>query len=457
MDPKTAQARLKSAIELHTTGDLSGAEAAYQAIIKDDPHQPDALHLYGVLFLQQGKPDRARELIEQAIAISPDFADYHLNLAGAHFGLGDWAKAESAYERAAEINPTIHEAWKGIGACRMKTGDPKGAVGPLRKSLEIQPRQLDVVLELADALEAGGERAEAIRTLQLGLRLDDHSEEVHRRLANLFESGDDTQNAGMAWYNVAIILQKRQEIPAAIKALQRSLELHADNPKARYSLESLTGQTPDTAPAEYVVDLFNSYAGHFDEHLKSLEYEVPQKLHELITGLPDIPKTHEHLLDLGCGTGQCGVLFGKDCRASTGIDMAPKMIEVCRERGVYQRAECAELHSFLEADKTTYDLILATDLFIYVGRLEKAFALIASNASPGAVFGFSVETIPGDSFELRDSGRFAHADAYIGKLASENGFEILADQPTGIRIHKGSPIPGKLFVLWRSAANQGPI
>ena len=447
MDPNIVHEKLRSAIEFHTQGNFTEAERVYQEVLIESPDHPDGLHLYGVLFLQQGKPEKAIELLRSAIDAAPEFADYHLNLGGAHFALKQWNEALTAYTRSVELDPAIFQAWKGIGACESLKENWLSAIDAFQKSLELNPDQLQVVFDLADAFTQTDKLQDAIQTMQLGLRIDENSEELHRRLATLFETGGNNQNAGMAWYNVGIIRQRNDDFDGAITALQGSLDLYADHPKARYSLDSLTGRTPNTAPPEYVQDLFNAYAGHFDDHLKGLAYEIPEKLYRLITSLPELPASHDHLLDLGCGTGQCGALFNKHCKTTTGIDMAPKMIAVCKERGVYERAECAELHQFLNADEITYDLILAADLFIYVGQLDEAFKLIAEATAPNGLFGFSVESIPGDSFALRDSGRFAHSEDYIKKLAAMNTFEILASEDTGIRIHKGAFVPGMMFVL----------
>ncbi|MGE3271975.1 MAG: tetratricopeptide repeat protein, partial [Chloroflexota bacterium] len=47
-------ARLAEGLAAHQAGRLLQAERAYRAVLKRAPNQPDALHLLGVLTLQQG-------------------------------------------------------------------------------------------------------------------------------------------------------------------------------------------------------------------------------------------------------------------------------------------------------------------------------------------------------------------------------------------------------------------
>jgi predicted TPR repeat methyltransferase len=40
-------------------------------------------------------------------------------------------------------------------------------------------------------------------------------------------------------------------------------------------------------------------------------------------------------LELGCGTGLGGMIFRDRCKRLSGIDLAPKMVEISRSKSIY--------------------------------------------------------------------------------------------------------------------------
>lgn len=56
---------------------------------------------------------------------------------------------------------------------------------------------------------------------------------------------------------------------------------------------------------------------------------------------------------------------------------------------------------------------------------------------------------PPTGFKLVMSGRYAHTEAYIQRLASSEGFSILVRQDVTVRTEQTSPIAGIVYVLRR--------
>jgi predicted TPR repeat methyltransferase len=81
------------------------------------------------------------------------------------------------------------------------------------------------------------------------------------------------------------------------------------------------------------------------------------------------------------------------------------MITKVRERGIYDELHTTELMSVLETGSNRFDLVLSTDVFIYIGDLGEIFLATSRNLRPGGWFCFSVETADyGQDFVLRTSG-----------------------------------------------------
>jgi len=206
---------------------------------------------------------------------------------------------------------------------------------------------------------------------------------------------------------------------------------------------------PPAPPPEYVTNLFDDYAGRFDRHLvQQLEYRIPAHLREAVGQVLDETRRSLEVLDLGCGTGLCGPLFRDIAARLTGVDLSAKMIEKARERGVYDELQVADITEAMRAHPAAYDLILAADVFIYVGELTPVFEACRSALKPGGMFAFSVEAAEEtDTYVLRPTGRYAHATGYIRQLAQAAGLQELSLDHVVLRKEKDSPMPGYIFVL----------
>ena len=158
--------------------------------------------------------------------------------------------------------------------------------------------------------------------------------------------------------------------------------------------------------------LFDTYAEQYDKHLvKQLHYRGPQLLRAAVADLP--ADRALEVLDLGCGTGLCGVSFRDLARTLTGIDLSPGMLARARQHGVYDELLQSDIAGFLLSSSTRYDLILAADVFVYVGDLAGVFQGASRVLRPAGRFIFTVEAHEGEGFVVRPSGRFAHSLAYL--------------------------------------------
>ena len=76
-----ADRKLEAAISHHQAGRLAEAKRLYTETLSQEPKHPVALHYLGVIAYQQGDAGQAIALIGNALAIKPDCADAHNNLA----------------------------------------------------------------------------------------------------------------------------------------------------------------------------------------------------------------------------------------------------------------------------------------------------------------------------------------------------------------------------------------
>ena len=162
---------------------------------------------------------------------------------------------------------------------------------------------------------------------------------------------------------------------SAEKHFLKALEIQPHDPEIEYILSSISEneEKPNHAPKEYLQHLFDEYAPHFDKHLTEfLKYETPKNIAKAITEELGTEKDELTILDLGCGTGLAGNELQPLAKNLIGIDISEKMIEAANQKEIYDKLEVMDINQALK-HYTNNDLIIATDVFTYVGDLTEIF------------------------------------------------------------------------------------
>jgi predicted TPR repeat methyltransferase len=239
----------------------------------------------------------------------------------------------------------------------------------------------------------------------------------------------------------------------AIASYRKALEFDdvANPDRVRYVLASLGSEAvPDASPLEYVRDLFDKYARRFEDHLvRQLRYRVPELLAAQLQ--PLLPARPIDVLDLGCGTGLCGVLLKPLARSLTGLDVSENMLEEARAKDIYDTLVAGEIGAYLAQQNASFDLIVAADVFIYIGDLAPVFKGAHEALRPGGLFAFSTEISEGAERRLLGSLRFSHSAAYVQRLAAQTGWHVESVTQQVVREEDRQGVAGQLAVLRRPA------
>lgn len=240
----------------------------------------------------------------------------------------------------------------------------------------------------------------------------------------------------------------------AVEALSRALALDSeDGLGVRLDLAWLGCLAPESAVTPgYVRALFDDYAPRFDRHLvRSLDYRGPELIHAAVRrAATDLvrPQRFPRMLDLGCGTGLVGRAFAKEANWIEGIDLSPGMLAQARKTRAYGTLHEGELVATMAGfAQDAFDLVTAADVLVYLAALEPVFAEVRRVLAPRGLFAFTVEASVGADVLLGEGGRYAHAQAYLRRLAAEFGFEVARFEEVATREDRGEPVPGFLMVL----------
>ena len=212
----------------------------------------------------------------------------------------------------------------------------------------------------------------------------------------------------------------------------------------------------DEAPgmsAAYVRTLFDQYAERFDMALERLDYRGPELIHAALAaacGALGRPFAFAHAHDLGCGTGLVGARLATVVGEMEAVDLSPNMIALAGERGVYGRLLAGDMVEYLaERPAGEADLVFAGDAFCYLGDLGPVLVESRRVLEEDGLIAFTVETHDGEGVLLRDTLRYAHADAYVRAALAAAGLALLSCERASTRTEKSAPVPGLVIVARR--------
>lgn len=415
------------AVTLHSQGKFPEAKIEYERILQELPDNINVLGNIGLVCREMGDFEEALKYCSRALSKDSTDPAQHINLGAVHEAMNNLVEAEQSYKNSLAIAPYHPMALNNLGKVYHLQGNGKKAIECLEKALAIEPEYGMALNNLAVILSEIGEVEAAREKLEKSYSLEPNNPDTLFNLAGIYNC---------------------QDLPEKAEALLKELiEKIPDHQPAVHMLSALQGQTTDSAPAAYVRETFDRYAGRFDDHLlNKLGYSVPAALAEMLC--QDEGETHfSHALDIGCGTGLSGQPFKAVTDDMTGVDLSRQMLDKAETKGIYTRLICQGIYQFLESDPVQYDLIIAADVFIYLGRLDTFFTSIARVAGRECTLVCSIESYDGEDYVLRKSGRYAHNPSHLVAIAEKNGFHLLQQKAHGIRKEDGVWIPGELLIL----------
>lgn len=383
---------------LFEAGQLQAAAVRYQAALVLVPRRPSILANLGVTQCRLGQWPEAVATLTQATQADPANRDAWVALGLSHEALSHWSDAAQALQQGIRLGATTGQLWLSLAMCRMRLQQPIEALQALDQAIAAEPT----------LAEAWSQRGSLMR-----------------------DTGRHTE---------------------AARCYEQALAFGADETLHRFYLSSVQGgAAPAHPPPLYVEALFDEYADDFQTHL--VEHLNYQAHNTLLAPLRASDQRFERVLDLGCGTGLCGRLIQAQAGAVDGVDLSAAMVTQARASGAYRRVVHGDLLAFLRESTAPVDLVIAADVFIYVGALDAVFEAVRERLQPGACFAFSVElSTDGREFKLLPSLRYAHSPAYIDRLAELNGFRVRRSWQAPLREDQGQPVMG-LYVLLEPVAS----
>ena len=483
--------------KLQDAGNLKDAEALFRQVLTDVPNDANAKYRLAVVCQMQGRAAEAIELYRQLLPVHPTSAKVHNNLGLAQAAQGQRAEALASYREAIRLQPDYAEAHNNLGNLLLSMNDAPRAVAAYRQAVTLKPSYSAAWINLGRACFDHRQWDEAIHCFSVALELQPGNVAVCNALGNAWLEKGSVEEADARYrralqlrpedaethYNLARVAAALQRWSDAAASLRTSLKFNAASPRALAMLgdicychlangeealwcyERVLALTPDNAkarllsaaltrsaqlpvvPAGFITATYDPLAERFDQYVGHRGDCSPQWLHRALGPPPAVPNLT--VLDLGCGTGLCGLQFRSWAQTLVGVDLSANMLAKARARGIYDELIQGDILVPLKQAGRRFDLILASDVLLYVGDLAPLFDAVKNALRPAGRFAFTVDLLQdGNSdYRLTPWVLFAHAPGYLERVAQQTHLQILGTQPVAFPRDGGVSTAGLVMVL----------
>jgi tetratricopeptide (TPR) repeat protein len=271
---------LAEALACLRQGQAAQAEEMLGRLLQENPREPGARHLLGILLLQRGQPqsgleqldmaalgepgvaaihynrgnalnalqrfDEAVDAFGAAVALKPDMAEAWFNRGNTLRRLGRDDEAMASYEQAVFHRPVLHQAHNAIGSLQLQRGQHEAALGSLGLALALEPRQPEALNNRGLALRALHRSGQALADFDRAIAIaPERAELFNNRGLTLQELGQaeaalesydrsvalDPRSAD-AWSNRGGLLSAMQRHQEALESCGRAQALRPDHARA---------------------------------------------------------------------------------------------------------------------------------------------------------------------------------------------------------------------------------
>jgi Tfp pilus assembly protein PilF len=232
---------MEEVIARHRTGDVAGALALCDAIVRRRPDMPAALVQQALLNRRLGRGAAASAALKRAVAINPS-DDGAAALLGHYLNEdGHAAEAVALLEPYAAGESPALDVLVAIGIANARLGRSGAAAAAFERARAADPSNAMVLVQLATARLLAGDRAQAAASLEEALRLDPRLALAHHTLGLVAAQEGRYEEAARRW-RMALALDPEEH--DALLQLGTLLTRQGRPAEARPYLEAFARSAP---------------------------------------------------------------------------------------------------------------------------------------------------------------------------------------------------------------------
>jgi len=438
MNPQYTNAYINCAYLYSLNRNLEKSIAYYQHILKKLDTPEIRMH-YGIALIASDNNENAVQQFKYILRSDPKNKKALFYIAQCYYQIRNYGESERHYLFLLTLDSQDIKVINNLGRLYEENGKLDMAIEKYHQAVKIDSNNATVFRNLGKVLIRAGNLDDAEVAYNRSMEIETEHPETYFNLGKLYNDRNDPERSKEYF----------------TKALSMDIAKHMENPDefilaVKYFLSNL--EDPELFNEDkkaFVADLFDGYAEKFDTHLvKSLQYKTPQIINKLLSS--HIVNKDSNTLDLGCGTGLCCEYLKSFSNKITGIDLSSKMIDKAHKTNCYDKLFVGEITEVVNQLNKPFDLIVAADVFVYIGSLEDIFEACNKKMRLDSYFIFSTEhlsdSLEGD-FKLLDSGRYKHSTKYLDQLKRKYGFTLIEHFFCVLRKENGKDVNGCISVL----------
>lgn len=193
---------LKEAMRQYGNGDLDESERLFREILENTPQNGDALYFLGVIAMTRGVYAEALDFLYKATVLYPDNKDYTYSLGVALQETGHTEEAIRTYEKIADLP----ESQNNLGNLYRTLGELEKAETAFDKALQLDPQMTWAMLNKALLKRAQNQTETARFLLEHAVQTNPH-----------FVEG---------WYQLGVQYRVEKNIEKSLEAFEHALKLN---------------------------------------------------------------------------------------------------------------------------------------------------------------------------------------------------------------------------------------
>lgn len=151
LGPDTIGFHVYLAKELSTLGQQKAAKERLDKAAKLETQDPFLLDTTGVIYSRSGYHEQALPHFDKAVSLEKNQANFYYNLAASAQFLGDFKKAETAYEKTILLDPKFYRAWSALVSLNKQT-ESNNHLQTLTTLFDEAQNDADATLQLGHAI-----------------------------------------------------------------------------------------------------------------------------------------------------------------------------------------------------------------------------------------------------------------------------------------------------------------
>jgi len=263
LDPKSSRATMALVQTEMSLKHFDKALAAVDALIKQEPNNPQVYNLKGAVNMVKGDVPAARAALEKAVALQPTFAPAVKNLARLDLVEKKPEAAKQRYEKVLEKDKNNIEAMNSLGQLALLQNRPEEATGWFEKAstanpnavgpavtlgmhylrVNQAPKALTLARKFQTANPTNAELLDLLGQAQVATKDNNGALETYSKLANV------SPKSATPHLRLAAVHMAMQNNAAATADLRRAVELQPELVQARMAQVELAMRSgrPDEA------------------------------------------------------------------------------------------------------------------------------------------------------------------------------------------------------------------